>query len=173
MANSRIRILSRLAFFVCGAVSVLMGNAHRAIFAAVGAIGDPGHVAHGKWDTHSAALAVVGGIALVIALVPSSWIEKLCRVGPDDRRLPSVPIKMLGGFAAFSYFLTVGLYFAPVSWHPNQELVFSLCPACVLAITVDPSLESVLLLLAPLDAAVYGALGGVLGYMQVVLRNRS
>jgi|SRR5579862_9302519 len=169
MANSRIQILSRLASFACGVISILVSNAYGAVF---GAIGDPGHLSYGRLDSHSVALAVVGGFAVIVSLLPTSWLRRLYNVGPDEP-LPSLPIKVLGGFAAFSYFLTVGLYFAPASWHPDPWLVFSVCPACVLTFTVDPSLASVLVLLAPLDAGVYGALGAVLGYLLVILRNRS
>jgi hypothetical protein len=42
-------------------------------------------------------------------------------------------------------------------------LVYSLCPACVLTITVDPSLPTILFVLAPLNALVFGAVGGVIG----------
>ena len=69
-----------------------------------------------------------------------------------------------------SYLLPAGFYFAPHGWHPSPQLVFSVCPACALTITVDPSLGTFLLLLAPLNAAVYGSLGAALGYVLVILR---
>jgi hypothetical protein len=75
----------------------------------------------------------------------------------------SFPAKLLVGFAACSYLWTALLYFAPHSWHPEPLLVFLLCPACLLTITVDPSLGTVLMLLAPLNAVVYGLLGLGLG----------
>jgi hypothetical protein len=127
---------------------------------------------HDQWSLIAIALMAVGGFGIVIALLPRSWIEKACRIGPDDHRLLSVPIKSLASFAVFSYLLTVGLDFAPHSWHLGPQLVFSLCPACALSITVDPSLWSVLLLLAPMNAAIYGSLGATLGYALVALRNR-
>jgi len=42
-------------------------------------------------------------------------------------------------------------------------LVYSLCPSCVLTETIDPSLPTALLVLAPLNAFVFGAAGGVIG----------
>lgn len=164
MVNSSFGIPSRLAFFVCGVISVLMGNLYRNL------TGAPGPVAHGRWDVFSVALTVVGGFAAAVALLPSSWVERVCKTGLDNRRLSSIPIKMLGGFAVFSYLLAVGLYFVPPSWHPSPWLVFSVCPACVLAVTVEPSLGTFLLLLATLNAAVYGSLGAAFGFLLVVLR---
>ena len=79
---------------------------------------------------------------------------------------------MLGGFAGFSYLLTVALHFVPPSWHPAAQLVYLLCPACVLTITVDPSLATVLLVLAPLNAAVYASLGTVFGCFVLAVRDR-
>jgi hypothetical protein len=75
----------------------------------------------------------------------------------------SFPKKLLVGFAACSYLWTVLLYFAPHSWQPDALLVFLLCPACLLAITVDPSFRTVAFILAPLNAAIYGLLGIGLG----------
>ncbi len=145
-------------------ISVLMGNLYRNL------TGAPGPVAHGRWDVFPVALMVVGGFAVAIALLPSSWVERVCNTGRDNQCLSSIPIKMLGGFAVFFYLLAVGLYLAPNSWHPSPWLVFSACPACVLTITVDPSLGTVLFLLAPLSAAVYGSLGAAFGFLLVVLR---
>ena len=111
----------------------------------------------------------VGSIAVFIALLPGSWIEKAFKMEPGKQSL--VPIKTLAGFAVVSYLVIVGLSFAPHSWHPDPQFVFSVCPACALTITVDPSLATVLLGLAPLSAAVYGSLGAVLGYASIVLRS--
>jgi len=163
MANSATGILSRLTFVVCGTISVLIGNLYRNV------TGAPGPVTHAHWDALSVSLIAVGGFAVVLAMLPSSWIA----MGPGDQSPLLVPLKMLGGFAAFSYLLTVGLYFASSSWHPSPRLLFSLFPACVLTITVDPSLGSVLFFLAPVDAAIHGSVGAVVGAVLVFVRNRS
>jgi hypothetical protein len=159
-----IGILSRITFFVCGVVSVLLGNLYRSLQ-------NLRFLPNGELGLFSGALTVVGGLAVVIALLPGSWVEKTLKIDPAK---PSfVPIKMLGAFAVVSYLSIVGLSFATHSGPPSPWFVFSVCPACALTITVDPSLETVLLGLAPLSAAVYGSLGAVLGYVSVVLRRVS
>lgn len=160
MASRLIGIPSRLALAVCGLISLLLSRMYVALRSF-----DP--ASRGSWSLFSAALIAVGGLAVFIALLPGSWVRKAFKIEPD--KSTSVPIKMLAGFALVSY-LVVGLFFAPLRWHASSHLVFFLCPACALTITVDPSLGTVLLLLAPLSAAVYGSLGGVLGYASVILR---
>jgi hypothetical protein len=125
-----------------------------------------------SWYLFPVALMVVGGSVMVIALLPRSWVTgRRTQLGQTADAFISVPIKMLGAFALFSYLLTVGLDLAPLNWHPSPSFVYSVCPACVLTITVDPSLGSVLLLLAPLDGVVYGSFGAVVGFVLVVLRS--
>jgi hypothetical protein len=162
MGTDFVGIFSRVAFFICGTVALLIGRFYRALEG----LGPSLPV---RWSQFSTFWTVLGGLGVIVALVPRSWIERICGAAPGQR-LSSLPIKMLAGFAAFSYLLTAGLDFAPHGWHPNPQLVFVLCPSCALAMTVDPSLASVLLLLAPLNAAVYGSVGTVAGYLYVILR---
>jgi hypothetical protein len=173
MSNRLIGISSRCILFVCGAVTVLMGNLHRSLLFLKPLV--PGNSTPVSWYLFPVALMVVGGSVMVIALLPTSWVaEKSTRPNRIALAFTSVPVKMFGAFALFSYLLTVGLdLLAPVSWHPSPTLVFSLCPACVLTITVDPSLVSVLLILAPLDGAVYGSFGALVGFVLVILRRLS
>jgi hypothetical protein len=113
---------------------------------------------------------VAAGLDVVVALLPDSWVEKICKIGPGTQRRSSVPLKMFGAFALFSCILYVGLHFASASW--QNRLASSVCPACVLAITldiVDPTLLAIWLL-GGLNAVVYGSLGAALGYVSVVLR---
>lgn len=166
MRSRPARIASRLAFFLCGAVSLLISRVYRAIQGLAHAYSG----LQGHWSIFSGVLLVVGGFAVIIALLPSSWIERRSASGNEQPSL--IPIKMLAGFALFSYILTVGLDFVPLRWHPDPQLAFLVCPACALTITIDPALGTVLLLLAPLSAAVYGSLGGGLGYLLVAVRNR-
>jgi hypothetical protein len=161
MRNRFIGIPSRIAFFLCGMVSLALGRAYRALIGLDSA-------AQGSWSVLSVVLMLVGVLAVLVALLPGSWITKALRLKSTGQSL--IPIKMMGVFAAASYFIIVGLTLASDSWRPSPELVFSVCPACALTITVDPSLQTVLLLLAPLSAAVYGALGGTLGCLCVVLQ---
>jgi uncharacterized membrane protein YidH (DUF202 family) len=164
MASRLIGIPSRVAFFVCGLISAALSRMYIALRGL-----DP--ASHGSWALFSAALMVVGASAVLIALLPASWVQKARKI--ELGKPSSLPIKMLAGFAAVSYLVVVGLSFAPHSWHPSPQFVFSVCPACALTITVDPSLGTVLIGLAPLSAAVYGSLGAVLGYISVVLRKSS
>jgi hypothetical protein len=165
MANGLTRLSSRLALIVCGLTSVLLSRAFKLVQGVM-----PN--ANVKWSLFSTALMLMGGLTVVIALLPSSWLDRACKIGADTRDGSSVPIKLLGAFAVFSYLLTVGLDLAPLSWHPTAQVVYLLCPACVLTITVDPSFGAVLLGLAPLNAAVYGSLLAVLGCALLAVRNR-
>jgi hypothetical protein len=149
---------------VCGLISVLLSRIYDALRGF-----DP--ASRGSGSLFSVALMVVGGFAVFVALLPCYWVKKAFNIQPD--KSTSVPIKMLAGFAIVSYLVIVGLFFVPPSWHPSPLFIFSLCPACALTVTADPSLGTVLLGLAPLSAAVYGSLGGVLGYVSVVLRKDS
>jgi hypothetical protein len=83
----------------------------------------------------------------------------------------SLPIKLLLLFAASAYLWTVGLAFAPPNLRLPAPVVFLLCPACLLTITVDPSLPTVAFGLAPLNAIVYGLVG--LGLGKVIRSSRS
>jgi hypothetical protein len=88
--------------------------------------------------------------------------------GNDFQR--KLPIRMLLGFAAFSYLLIVGLSLTGSALHLPPTIVYTVCPACALTITVDPSLSSVLLILAPVNAAVYGAIGATIASVLVAIR---
>jgi hypothetical protein len=165
MATGLAGLFSRVALIVCGVVSLLLSRTFHLVQGVM-----PN--ANVKWSQFSTALMLTGTLTLVIALFPSSWRDKLCKIGPDTHNRSSIPIQLLGGFAGFSYLLTVELELAPLSWHPTTRAVFLRCPACVLTITVDPSLGTVLLGLALLNAAVFGSLGAGLGYFFLAVRNR-
>ena len=165
MTTGLVTLFYRVALFVCGVISLLLGRAFRMI---QGVMPD----ASVNWSLFSITLTLVGGLVVVIALLPTSWVERACNSGSRRESDSSIPIKLLGGFALFSYLLTVGLNFAPRSWHLTAQMVYSACPACVLTVTVDPSLGAVMSMLAPLNAAVYGSLGALLGYFFLAVRNR-
>jgi len=164
MTGSATGVPSRLVFLVCGTISILLGNLYRNLTLA------PGPVVHSGWDPFSIALMAAGGFAVAIALLPGSWIRRVCKIGPNNQQCLSLPLKMLGGFAAFSYLLTIGLYLAPLSGHPSLWVVFSACPAWVLMLGAGDSVGTVVLLVAPVDAAVYGSLGATFGFLLVVFR---
>ena len=66
-------------------------------------------------------------------------------------------------FAAVGYLVALGLYFAPLRWHIPGGIVYAICPAAYLTITVDPSFPTVALILGPINASVYGVAGLPLG----------
>jgi hypothetical protein len=157
--TSVIGTLSSLAFLVCGLVAVSLSSPYRSLRGF-------GVLPNIELSVYSIASIVVGGFSVVIALIPSSWVEKVCKIRPG--KLSSVPIRMLAGFAAIYYLLAAGLWFTPHVWDHSP---LSACPACVLTGTFSSSPTAFfLLLLAPLSAAVYGSLGAALGYVIVVLR---
>ena len=165
MATGLVTLFYRLALFVCGTISILLGTAFR-MFQRVMPDGNV------NWSLFSILLSLIGGLTVVIALLPTSWVERVYNSGPGKQSRASVSVKLLGGVALFSYLLTVGFNFAPPSWHPTPQMAYLMCPACVLTITVDPSLGAVMLVLAPLNAAVYGSLAVLLGYFFLAVRNR-
>jgi hypothetical protein len=82
-------------------------------------------------------------------------------------------LRLAIGLGALSYVITVAIYFVPSTWHPSTGTAFTICPACALTVTVDPSFTSVALILAPIDAIVYGAIGLNIGLIAEALRPRS
>jgi hypothetical protein len=124
---------------------------------------------HREWLGLSVFLLAVGLIGLAAALFPVAWIKRICGAS-SEQRLPSLPIKLLMIFAAFSYLLVVAITFAGPAPSIPPLLVYTVCPACVATVTVDPSLLTVLLFLAPVNAAVYGSIGGAVGYILMAFR---
>jgi len=75
-----------------------------------------------------------------------------------------MPVKLALILAACAYLWTITLARVPPSrGHIPMPLVFLLCPACILTPTVDPSFSTVAILLAPINAFVYGLVGICLG----------
>lgn len=79
------------------------------------------------------------------------------------RTVKKLTLKVALGFAVIGYLVAIGLYLAPGRWHLSSALVFGLCPPAFLTITVDPSFASVAILLAPLNALLYGTIGVIMG----------
>jgi hypothetical protein len=165
MAGRVVRVTSRIVFIVCGLISLLTGVP----YAMLRGVDLP---VQREWVIFVVALVLVGLFSLAVALLPRSWLGKLCQKDRDDDRLFSAPLKLLGGFAAISYFLALVAYLAPHSWNLNAQLMLALCPMYLVKMTVDPSPVSIFLLLAPMNAAVYGSLGVTLGYAGLAFRGR-
>ena len=68
-------------------------------------------------------------------------------------------------FAGVFYLVAVFAYFSPNRWNLNPQLMLALCPMYLVKMTFDPSPAAIFLLLAPMNAAVYGSLGLTSGYM--------
>ena len=71
----------------------------------------------------------------------------------------SFPVKLFVTFAVCAYLWTLALALVPPATDIPAPVVFVLCPACVLTITVDPKFSTVALILAPLNAGIYGLIG--------------
>jgi len=120
-----------------------------------------------EWVGFVAVLALVGVFSVTVAVLPRSWIAKACGRDRDDGRLFSTPLKLLGILAAVFYLLAVFAYLSPNRWELNPQIMLLLCPLYFLKMTFDPSLVATFFLLAPMNAAVYGAIGTTLGYVRL------
>ena len=82
-------------------------------------------------------------------------------------------------FAVFGYLIAVGLCLAPASWPFRSSTVLTICPPIFLTMVsmTDPSLTTVAVILAPLNALVYGIAGFLIGLVvkgvTLALRNRT
>ncbi len=157
MSGRAIRSTSRIAFFLCGLVSLITGAPFLMLRGAELPV-------QSEWIIFVAALALVGLFSVTIAVLPRSWMAKACQKDRDDEKLFLAPLKWLGRFAAISYLLALVAYLAPQRWNLDPQLMFSLCPLYFVKMTFDPSLVATFFLLAPMNAAVYGSFGLTLGY---------
>jgi hypothetical protein len=152
-------------FFLCGATSLFTGFP----YVMLQGIDMPVHRA---WFLFPAALGVVGVFSVMAAVLPRSWIAKVCKRDRENVQLFLSPLKLLGVFAAISYLLALLAYLAPHSWDLNPTLMLSLCPMYFVKLGFDPSLVAVFFLLAPMNAAAYGALGVTAGYAWLAFGKR-
>jgi hypothetical protein len=166
MAGRAIRILSRIVFFVCGLVSLFTGVPYALLR------GEDLPV-QSEWVIFVAALAAVGLFSIAVAVLPRSWIAKLCKSERDEEHLYSTPLRLLGAFAAIFYVLGIVAFFAPHNWNLNPQLLLAMCPMYLIRMTFDPSPVWIFFLLAPMNAAVFGSLGLTLGCVRLALRRRN
>jgi uncharacterized membrane protein len=165
MRGRALRITARIAFFVCGLISLLIA----ALYMLQQGEDLP---VQSEWVIFTIALALVGLCSLTAAVLPRSWIAKACRIDRDEEQLFAAPFKLLGVFAAISYLIAVVAYLAPHSWNLNTQLMLALCPMYLVKMAIDPSPVTIFFLLAPMNAALYGALGTTLGYALLRFRGR-
>jgi hypothetical protein len=165
MSRRAVTITARIAFLFCGLVSLLTA----APYVLLRGIDLP---VQSEWVIFAVILGLVGILSVMFAALPRSWIAKALRRNRNDEHLFSVPLKALGASAAIFYLVGVFVYFAPSRWNLNPQLMLSLCPMYFLKMTFDPSAPMIFLLLAPMNAAVYGALGLTLGYTWLAFGKR-
>src|SRR5258708_5804679 len=163
MPGRAIRVTSRIAFLLCGLISLLTAVPYVMLRGAELPV-------QSEWVIFVVALALVGVFSVALAVLPRSWIAKACRKDRDDEQLFSAPLKLLGGFAAISYLVALVAYLAPHRWNLDPQLMFSLCPMYFIKMTFDPSLVAVFFLLAPMNATVYDSLRLTLGYAWLSFR---
>ncbi|MGO9167312.1 MAG: hypothetical protein ACLP56_10595 [Candidatus Sulfotelmatobacter sp.] len=165
MPGRAIRITARIAFLLCGLISLFTSVPYvmlRGVDLPV----------QSEWIIFVVALGLVGVFNVTLTVLPRSWIAKACKKDRDDERLFSAPLRLLGGFAAISYVLALVAYLAPHRWNLDPQLMLSLCPMYFVKMTIDPSPVAIFFLLAPMNAAVYGALGATLGFALLAFRRR-
>ena len=149
-------ITARLLLLLCGAAAVRISAVCRSLRRFF-----PDN--HESWLALTIILLLAGGVSLLAAVTPRRWVVKM-RGADFGRDFPDkLAIRLLLVFATFSYLLVAALTVAGPSLEIPPGILYAVCPACALTITVDPSLISVLLVLAPVNAAVYGAIGATIG----------
>jgi hypothetical protein len=162
MAGRAVNITARILFFLSGAVSLVVA----ALYTMLRGSDLP---SQSEWVIFTVTLGLVGVVGLLAAIFPAAWTAKVCRV-KDKSSLFSRPLRVLGVFAVLSYLLTVGFFFTPREWNLGGHLwTFLLSPAYIVRQDLDPGAVDLFLILAPIDAAVYGAVGTVVGLVRLAL----
>jgi hypothetical protein len=167
MSARAIRTTFRIMGLLCGLTSLFTGVPFLIVR------GELPLPVQSEWAIFVTTLALVGLFSVIVAVLPRSWIAKVCKKDRDDEQLFLVPLKWLRGFAAISYLLALVAYLAPHRWNLDPQLMPSLCPLYFVKLTFDPSLVATFFLLAPMNAAVYGSLGLTLGYAWLAFRPRT
>jgi hypothetical protein len=163
MPGRALRITSRIVFVLCGLTSLFTCVP----YVMLQGVDMP---FQSEWIIFVIVMALVGCFSVVIGLLPASRIAKMCRKDRDDPKLFSIPFKVLGILAAIGYLVAVVGYLAPHSWDLNPQFMFPLCPMYFVKMTFDPSPVAIFFLLAPMNAAVYGALGVTLRHAWLAFR---
>jgi len=166
MSGRTVSITSRIVFLVCGLTTLFSA------FPYVMLRGE-GLPFQSEWVVFAVVLGLLGLFSVLVGVVPRSLIAKACRRDRDDRQLFSAPLKLVGIFAAIGYLVALVAHFSPHTWNVNPQLMLAVCPMYVVKMTIDPSPETIFFLLAPMNAAVYGALGLTLGYVWLALHQQT
>jgi hypothetical protein len=166
MPGRAARVTSRIAFFLCGAASLLTCVPFFILRGAQLPV-------QSEWVIFVGVLGFIGLFSVTLAVLPRSWIAKACAKDRDDAQLFLLLLKYLGSFAAIFYLVALFAYLAPNRWNLDPQLMFPLCPMYFLKMNFDPELPLTFFLLAPMNAAVYGALGLTVGFARLALSGRS
>lgn len=166
MSSRGVRIAARIVFIVCGLTSIVTGVPFVLLQGAELPV-------QSEWVIFVAALALVGLVSLIVAVLPRAWTAKVCKTDRNDPHLFSAPLGLLVRFAAIFYLVALVAYFAPHSWKLNPQLMLALCPMYFVKMTIDPKTITVFFLLAPMNAAAYGSLGLTVGYVWLVIGKRT
>jgi len=156
MAGRAVNITARAVFFVSGAVSIAVA----ALYEMLRGSDLP---RQSEWVIFTVVLGLVGAVNVLAAVFPASWTARICRVDDKSFLFPRA-LRMFSIFAVVSYLVTVGLFFTPHEWNLSGYLwTYLLCPVYIVRATLDPGAGELFLILAPTNAAVYGATGMLLG----------
>ena len=151
------RVLSRIVFIVCGLTSLLDAFPYVLLRGAELPV-------QSEWIIFAVPLALVGLFSVAVGVMPRSRIAGMCRRDPEDVRLFSAPLKLLGIFAALGYIVALVAFSSTHSWHLNQQAMLVVCPMYFLKMSIDPSPVPIFFVLAPMNAGVFGSLGLIVGY---------
>lgn len=159
------RVLSRILFVVCGLVSLVTAALYVMLHGADLPV-------ESEWVIFAGALGIVGLSSLAAGVVPRGWMARACGISRDDGRLFLTPLEFLTGAAAVFYAVAVVGFFAPHRWNLNVQVMLTVCPMYVVKMHVDPSAGFIFGVVAPMNAAVWGAAGVMAGYLRVVVGRR-
>ena len=144
----------RVAIFACGVLSILIARAYRNLD-----LFFPAN--RHSWTAVFWTLLITGIVNLALAMAPASWMHRI--LGNSEAHGLRLPFRMLAGFFVASYAVVSALSLLRPGTVISPLAVYTICPSCVLTITVDPSTVVSLLVLAPISAAIHGSVGALIG----------
>lgn len=158
MAGRAVNVTARILLFLSGVAAGLLA----ALYALLRGSDLP---RQSEWVIFTAVFGLLGVANLLAAIFPASWTARIWRIA-DRSSLFSLPLRMFGVFAVISYLLTVGFFLTPHQWNLSGFLgAYLLCPVYIVRESYDPRALELFLMLAPIDAAGWGAVGSVVGFL--------
>jgi hypothetical protein len=155
MAGRCGNITVRFVFFMGGVVSLAVA----ALYAMLRGSDLP---YQNEWVIFTVVFGLVGAVNVLVAILPASWTAKICRV---KNKSSLFSLRMFGGFAVVSYLVAAGFFFTPHEWNLSGSLwTFLGCPVYIVRETFDPTRVEIFLVLAPINAVVYGTIGSMVGF---------